>query len=261
MRSISGLMGLSVALLCVACIDAARQPCVDPSAATASDTSASTSAGSSAASGDMVTGIAPKKCSGDAKPAADGLIDDFEDDNSQLSKSAGRDGYWWTAQDTNGSTIEPKKFAAASGGAGSPKAANFKGSTSSENGAWGVNFGVNFLSEKAPYDGSQYAGISFKAKAGPNSTKKFRFKLGDINTHEDAGVCKDCWNHFGQDITLTEDWKEYRILFAEVKQADGWGKPRPATVTTDKLWNIDFSIGPGATYDIWVDDVQFLSCP
>ena len=260
MRSISGLIGLSVVLSCAACIDAARQPCVDASSAPATN-AASTPTGASAVSGDMITGVAPRTCSGEAKPAGDGLIDDFEDDNTQLAKTGGRDGYWWTAQDANGSTIDPPKFAAAEGGAGSAKAAHFKGSTSSENGAWGVNFGVNFLAEKAPYDGSRYAGVSFKAKAGPNSTKKFRFKIGDINTHEDAGVCKDCWNHFGQDITLTEEWTEYRVLFANAKQADGWGQPRPAALTTDKLWNIDFSVGPGATYDLWVDDVQFLSCP
>lgn len=263
MRSIPRLFALALALGGTACINAAtHQPCVDPTTATtASNAAASPAANSSPAAAGAIAGIAPKTCGGNAAPAADGLIDDFEDEDNQLAKLAGRDGYWWTAQDTNGSTIEPKKVAATAGGAGSPKALNFKGTTSSENGAWGVNFGVNFMSEKIPFDGSQYAGIRFKAKVGANSTKKLRFKIGDINTHQDAGVCKSCWNHFGKDLDLSEQWQEYTVMFAEAKQADGWGEPRPPSITTDKLWNIDFSIGPSATYDVWLDDVQFVACP
>jgi hypothetical protein len=262
MRIISSLTGLSLTILASACVDtSASTPCVDPSKVNSTTQASSSTGASAAASGSMIAGAAPKKCAGDAKDAPEGWIDDFEDGNNQLAMLAGRNGYWWTAQDSNGSTIEPQKFAVADGGASSPKAAHFKGTTSSENGAWGINFGVNFRSDKAPYDGSAYAGISFKAKVGPGSTKKLRFKIGDINTHQDAGLCKSCWNHFGQDITLTEQWQEYKVLFSETKQADGWGEPRPATITTDKLWNLDFSVGPGATYDVWVDDVRFLACP
>jgi hypothetical protein len=269
MRKISHTLALCAALAVTACINAAtHQPCVDPTTNTTSTNAAAASApaaGSPPSSGgdggDMITGTAPKACGGEAKPASDGLIDNFEDEDNQLAKLGGRDGYWWTAADPNGSTIEPKKVVATPGGAGSPKALNFKGVTSSANGAWGVNFGVNFMSEKVPYDGSQYAGISFKAKVGPNSTKKIRFKIGDINTHQDAGVCKSCWNHFGKDVELSEQWQEVKVLFTDAKQADGWGQPRPANITTDKLWNIDFSIGPAATYDLWIDDVQFLACP
>lgn len=263
MRPISLLLSLGPILLSTACIHAAMHPpCVDPSSATATNAAAASPAsGSASAGGEMIAGVAPKTCNGEASPAPDGLIDDFEDDTSQLTKVGGRDGYWWTSLDPNGSTIDPPKFAASPGGAGSAKALHFKGITSSLAGAWGVSFGVNFMTEKIPYDGSQYAGIRFKAKAGPNATKKIRFKIGDINTHRDAGVCQSCWNHFGKDIELTEAWQEVRVLFAETKQMAGWGKPRPPALATDKLWNIDFSIGPAATYDLWIDDIEFLKCP
>ncbi|HEY8942698.1 MAG TPA: carbohydrate binding domain-containing protein [Polyangiaceae bacterium] len=237
-----------------------QQPCIDPAATTAGQTTVATAAASGPADADSIAGSAPKACS-DAKLAADGLIDDFEDGDTQLAKVGGRDGYWWTSADSNGSTIAPKEVVGVAGGADSPRAVNFKGTTSGASGAWGVNFGVNFLSAKMPYDGSPYAGVSFKAKVGPNSSKKIRFKIGDINTHQDAGVCTACWNHFGKDVELTEQWQEVRVLFTDLAQGSGWGQPRPPHLATDKLWNIDFSIPPGSTYDVWVDDVRLLQCP
>ena len=39
--------------------------------------------------------------------AADGLVDDLEDGNNRVAQLAGRGGYWWSAKDDKGSTIEP----------------------------------------------------------------------------------------------------------------------------------------------------------
>jgi len=201
-----------------------------------------------------------KACPNGVRPAVDGLIDDMEDGNSQLALLAGRDGYWWSAHDDKGSTIEPAEFTPLEAGpGGNGLAVMYHGLTSSGTGAWGTNFGATFLSGGA-YDASKYVGISFSAKVGKDSTKKIRFKVGDINTHKDGGLCKDCWNHFGKDLTLSTEWQDYQVLFSELKQADGWGDPRPPSVSVSQLWNIDFSIGPGMRYEVWVDDVQFLEC-
>jgi hypothetical protein len=204
--------------------------------------------------------LAPKACAGGTRPAADGVIDDFEDGDNQVSKNADRDGYWFTAHDPNGSTIDPSPFKISDGGAGSPKGVHIMGHTSGENGAWGSQLGANFSSDsKSVYDASKYAGISFKAKIGGSSTKKVRFKLGDINTHPDGGVCKSCWNLFGKDLTLTNEWQEYKITFAEMKQEPGWGDPQ-SSVVPSKLFSLNWSIGPGQNFDIWIDDLQFVEC-
>jgi hypothetical protein len=74
-------------------------------------------------------------------------------------------------------------------------------------------------------------------------------------------VCGSCWNHFGKDITFTSEWKEYQILFSEMKQREGWGDPRPATITPDKLYSFDFSfIEPGRKIELFIDNMQFLEC-
>lgn len=232
-----------LAWLVPGCIDAS-QPCVEPQAGTTTGTSAG----------------ALKSCPNPAVPE-DGLLDDFEDGNSQVLVALGRDGYWWTHHDPNGSTLEPEKFTPEEGGAGgSQKALHVHGSTSSAQGAYGSSVGVNF-SNNGLYDASRYAGITFKAKVGPNSTHAVRVKVGDVNTHGQLGKCKDCWNHFGKDLQLTTEWKDYTILFADMTQVVGWGDPRPPSITPSQLASLDFSIGPGANFDLWVDDIQFVTCP
>jgi hypothetical protein len=82
--------------------------CPQPSA-TAPETSASVVAPPSGTlTPNAAAGVvAIKTCAGAMVPAADGLIDDLEDNNNQVSQVGGRGGYWWAAKDDKGSTIEP----------------------------------------------------------------------------------------------------------------------------------------------------------
>jgi endoglucanase len=203
-----------------------------------------------------------KICRTGVRPADEGMIDDLEDGNNQVALEGGRDGYWWPKKDEKGSTLDPEPFAPSEGGAaGSEMAMHAHGKTSSADGAWGAGFGVNMLNQGKLYDASRYAGFSFKAKAGAASTKHVRFKIADINTHKDGGICTTaCWNHFGKELSLTPEWKEYRVLFSEARQEDYWGDPRPPAVTPSKLIAVDWSIGTGQNYDIWVDDLTFIDC-
>ncbi len=197
-------------------------------------------------------------CRAGIRIADDGAIDDFEDGNNQLNLEGGREGYWYTAKDAKGSTIE---MATQEGGAGgSEESMHITGTTVSggnESEAWGASMGAQFVG-KGPYDGSKYAGIVFKARA--IGSGQVRFNIGDINTHLEGKVCDTCWNHFGKTLTLTPEWKEYRILFTDTRQAEGWGHPRPAAITPGKLYNLEFKIGPGQKFDISIDDVAFLAC-
>ena len=110
------------------------------------------------------------------------------------------------------------------------------------------------------HDASRYVGISFKAKTEKGTTAPIRFKVGDVNTHPDHGICKDCWNHWGKNIFAKTRWTEHKVLFSELKQADGWGDPRPASIVPDKLYSLDFSLGGSGKFDVWIDDIRFLVC-
>lgn len=200
-------------------------------------------------------------CRAGTRPAEDGTIDDFEDDNLQLTPEGGRDGSWWTKKDDQGSTVLPAPFAPSDGGAdGSEVALRGMGRTATGPDAWGAGFGFNFVSQGGLYDASRYAGISFRARSGPGGATTVRLKIGDVNTHQSAHVCKSCWNHFGVDVTLTPEWKSYKVMFTELRQEPYWGDPRPVAVTPSKLVSVDWSIAPGQTYDVWVDEIRFLAC-
>jgi hypothetical protein len=204
-------------------------------------------------------------CRAGAQPAADGIIDDFEDGNTQLTAAAGRDGYWYPSKDNSGSTMEPDPFAPAEGGAdGSGLALHFFGKTVSGDPAqaWGAAAGLRWMNQAdTPYDASKYAGITFKARVDEKATRNMRVKIGDVNTHPDGHVCKACFNHFGKDFKLTPKWQQYTVLFTEAQQLPDWGDPRPPAITPGKLYSLDFAIAPAQpNYDVWIDDVQFIEC-
>jgi hypothetical protein len=204
---------------------------------------------------------AVKRCRS-VRAADDGALDDLEDNNTQIMTSVGREGYWWSAHDPKGSTIDMQ--VAEPGAGGSELAMHITGKTvpgKAEDEFWGAMVGMNFVPDGHLYDASKYAGIAFKAKVGtPDSARAMRFKIADVNTHKDFGICKACWNHFGKDLTLTPEWKEYRVTFSGAEQEAGWGDPRPQAVTPSKLFGLNWSVGAGNTYDIWIDDVTFLDC-
>jgi hypothetical protein len=252
--------GLSALL--VGC--AAQQPAPAPAPAPEAAPPTTVQMGQAPAAQPVSIALVPlKACAGETVAAADGLVDDFEDGNGQVALLGGRSGYWYSAADPKGSTISGAgAFAPSDGGAsGSKKAAHATGKTATGDGAWGATFGFSFIPDNGVYDVSKYAGISFWAKAGDKSTKNVRFKVGDANTRPEGKVCTSaCWNHFGQDLTLTTDWKQYTFKFADLKQQDGWGDPRPATLAAQHVMSLDWSINAGQDFDIWVDDVKLIDC-
>jgi len=207
----------------------------------------------------VATANALAACPNGMQPAADGLFDDFEDGTSQVAVLDGRGGYWWVAKAEHATIDVPgSEFRAADGGPpGSKKAAHVSGKTDSQD-QWGAGLGGNFLGGGF-YDASRYAGVSFKIKGMPKSF--VRFKAHDVSTHPDGAVCTNqCWNAFGKTLELTGDWQTYDLSFAELRQLDGWGSPRPPSITPAKLKDLEWSVDQGQTFDFWVDDVKLLAC-
>jgi endoglucanase len=206
----------------------------------------------------VVTAADSKKC------PPDGVIDDGEDDNNQVALNKGRNGYWYTFLDKAGSTIAPAAggtFGMSAGGAqGSAHAAHMSGKVGSGAIVY-AGMGFNFVDPKSQYNASAYKGISFWAKAGPG-VNKVRVKIPDVSTDPDGKVCTECFNDFGTDLELTPTWTQYTIPFASAAQMQGWGSPRTGAITPSKLYGVQFQVNsPGASYDIWVDDVEFTGCP
>jgi len=205
---------------------------------------------------------------GKACPASEGVISDAENNSNQINTIKGRGGYWYTFVDTNGSTITPTAgsqggtFAMTAGGAnGSKYAARMTGQVGSAETVY-AGMAMNFVDPKGTYDGTAYKGISFWAKKGPGSTQKVRLKVPDVNTDPDGKVCKECYNDFGADLVLTDEWRQFIFPYSALKQMKGWGSPHMPAVDSSQMYAIQFQVNDkGQPFDIWVDDIQFTGCP
>ncbi len=198
---------------------------------------------------------------------ASALIDDGEDNNNQVIVQDGRSGYWYTFVDHVGSTISPAAgetggiFSFSPGGAnGSGFAARMSGSISKASIVY-AGMGCNMSDPKGEYDASKYGGLSFWAKKGPGTTPKVRVKVPDVATDPDGKICSACFNDFGMDLKLTEEWTKYILLFDALKQERGWGAPHPRGIDKSKLMAVQYQVNEkGQSYDVWIDDLGFTGC-
>ena len=193
-----------------------------------------------------------------------GQIDDFEDNNNQNLVVDNRGGYWYTFADKTGTTVWPEvgdaggTFTPSEGGYNSKYAAEFKGKIGTAAIVFGA-VGMNFQDPKATYDASKYEGVTFFAKRGPNSTGKVRLKIPDKYTDPEGGVCSECFNDFGVDLNLSEQWTRYVLPFRDLKQLEGWGAPRKPHIDPTTLFGMQWQVNvPGADYDMFVDNVAFI---
>lgn len=195
----------------------------------------------------------------------DGLIDDGEDGNNQVIVHTGRAGYIYTYMDPEGTTISPKAgseggvFAMSAGGHNSGYAMRMNGTVANAKIVY-AGMGLNMTDPKDMYDATQYKGISFWAKRGPGASNVVRVKMPDVNTDPDGGLCGNCYNDFGLDIKLNEEWTQYIIPFGKMKQEPGWGNPRPGSLAVDKVFALQFQVKKPGPYDVWVDDIAFSGC-
>jgi endoglucanase len=190
-------------------------------------------------------------------------IEDAEDGDDQIVTRSGRGGYLYTYKDDKGTTIAPSgDFSPSSGGANGSGSALHASGKLGDGGDMYAGLGFGFTEPKQPYDASRWRGIAFWARRGKDGPAMLRLKLPDANTDPDGKVCKDCYNDFGVDFELTEEWTRYVVDFADLKQEGGWGDPRPAAIDPAKLYGIQWQVsGRGAAFDVWIDEVSFVGCP
>lgn len=215
-----------------------------------------------------ITGAEAKSSDeGRACPRETALIADGENNSNQIADVQNRGGYWYTFSDEVGSTVVPETgkhggtFQMSAGGAqGSKFSAHISGTVAGSSDAY-VGVGLNFVDPKGQYDASRYKGISFWAKKGPGGAAKVKLKVPDVATEPDGKICTQCYNDFGMDITLNDEWTEYTVPFRAMKQDKTWGAPHPEAIDPSKLYGIQFQFKePGASFDMSIDDLVFTGC-
>jgi len=208
--------------------------------------------------GDVSSNDLPGGCEGLA------MIETGDDGDSQTLPNEGRGGYLYTFVDDVGSTVTPSSsgFVPAKDGAhGSRGALRVHGKLAAGADVY-AGLGLSFVDPKRGYDASRYRGISFLAKHAPGSVATLRFAVPDKNTDKDGGQCTECYNDFGVEFQLRDNWTRYEVDFADLKQESGWGDPRPKQLATEALYGIQWKVSkPEAAFDVWIDDVTFIGCP
>lgn len=190
------------------------------------------------------------------------VIDDFEDGDFFPNADPGFKGNWYAYGDGSGLTtlnisIIPGQRAA------SKKALE---STGQDFTSWGSGVGVdlnnptNTQGGKLPWDASAYTGITFWAHAGANLT--VTVAMPDIDTEPAGGRCDvangGCDHHYVKSIQIDNHWRRYVVLFSELVAEPGTVPP-PAGFAPDALIGVQFRMGGGQTYDLWIDDLAFVS--
>ncbi len=191
----------------------------------------------------------------------DGMLDDGEDGNGQIIKKNGRDGYWFTFADTEGTKIEPRgPFEMTEGGRpGAPPSHNHayvSGRTAPAGKSLYAGVGFALTNPKMPFDLSRAQGIQFWAK-GPG---RVRFKMPDINTDPTGDRCTDCYNDFGVDIYLSDHWERYTVPFDAMEQQPGWGDRAPHLASGGVMavqWQFTT---PDAEFELAFDDIALVGC-
>jgi hypothetical protein len=208
------------------------------------------------------------------KPPTLFLIDDFEDGDAVSQFVLGGRGAWYTAADTSTGLIFPSPSSSLcfvsslliptdpTGG----RALHAYGTALSGYGQAGISLRTGAPTCDEAMDASTMTGVRFRARATPGSTTGtawMRVSIGTAATNPvaDSGTCVGtCYDAFGSYVTLTEQWSEYFVPFANVKQ-QGWGTP--ATFDPSKLLSIiwdpeaDLLETQASCFDFWIDDVAF----
>lgn len=195
---------------------------------------------------------------------AEATIEDGEDNDDRIMANEGRGGYLYSYLDKLGTEVDPPEgaFEMAEGGANGTKyAMRMKGKLAASGGDMYAGMGFGLMYPAAFFDAGKYSGVTFWAKKGAGSTGSVRFKVPDINTDPAGKICGDCYNDFGKDLELTEEWAQYTVMFEEMAQLEGWGSPRPNYIDNKQLFGMQWQVtAPGADFEIWIDEVAFVGC-
>lgn len=208
----------------------------------------STSTGSTTSSSGTGGSATPSICDNNthAVTVDNGFVDDFETDKTF--------GGWYSFADTEAANY--KKIAAEAGGAASTtmsgrvSATGIKAPTAGGFGA-GFGFGLKDAAMTCA-DVSAFDGVSFWAKGTSAADNSLRFQVVVAATQAkaDGGDCeKNCYNHPGKSITLTADWKQYTVKWAELA-----GAVKVNGIVLGLNW-----ITTGPDFDVSIDEVTFFA--
>lgn len=180
------------------------------------------------------------------------LIDDFEDGDDAVLSQEGRVGFWrWAREiDEPGSAPALMPVLRPLATRSNQLALHVKGGQLLD---WGAT--IEFTFRPACYDASKYRGVAFVAR-GPGRIYFSPREVSVVPPSEGGSCQADCYNQHVKKVDLEAEWRRYEVTWAEVRQR-GVGKP---PLDPSRINSLAFLIRPEDTpYDVWLDDVRFLT--
>ncbi len=83
-----------------------------------------------------------------------------------------------------------------------------------------------------------------------------RVNVSQVLTDASQEQCTKCDDHFGVTLPLTDEWKEYKLLFSDLRR-EGWGDKVDA-LHLDQLLGVMFLVKPSKSVDFWIDDISLM---
>jgi hypothetical protein len=203
------------------------------------------------------------------------LIDDMETEDGlgRTCETDLRSGSWYVYDDVNGmsepaGTREPEGYPSPFPltEIDTPRGENTRAIYVKGGGFTGFGGGVGTTlvpgnqAQATFWDASAYAGVSFWARGA--GTLFFQAILAQTRaaSEEYPGLCQptlalNCNDGYvSSAIALTDEWVEYVIPFATLKQ-EGWGHP---VLWTYDLNALEFRWGTDENFEFWIDDARFI---
>lgn len=180
------------------------------------------------------------------------VIDDFEDGDAAIRPLEGRRATWLEVRDSEPAGVSHPLFPALR-----PEPSDGNRFALHAHGAelrdWGASIEVAF--EPPCYDASIYAGVAFSAR-GPGRLYLALREVRVVPT-EYGGTCpRDCYNAHVRKVDLEPGWRRFEVRWSDLRQR-GYEMP---PLDPRSLNSVTFQIRAEDTpYDLWIDDVAFIT--
>jgi hypothetical protein len=187
------------------------------------------------------------------------MIDDFEDGNPASLAVDGRAGGWYPYNDETPGAAQLLELVIDDS---APAPGNGVLHTTGSGFTTFSGFGLGLRwtetgSESCYYDASYYSGVTFWARG--SASLRVTLQNPSVRSVGSGGTCPNsevCFDAHGLGVTIDAEWRQYRIDFESVTQA-GYGLAVGA-FRPQRLAAIEFQLGAGTTYEMWLDDVAFV---
>jgi poly(3-hydroxybutyrate) depolymerase len=184
-----------------------------------------------------------------------GIIDDFETEPDRIALNEGRDGYWYSYDDSTGGKLEREERRDGTG-------VLYVASSGFTNWGAGVGFTLNPETSRTkvyPYDASAYSGIRLRAR-GRGRVRLLATSVASTPKSE-GGSCTrsgdSCYDRPGVWVDLTGDWQTMSYPFCALV-SEGWGS-EPLGLSPADIVGFQFQFESSKDVELWLDDLEFFT--